>query len=259
MPRKQKQMEEKKQTIPVPIPEIIKTEPIQIDGEGDVIGALLPKRKSGMFPPKSRALLKKVGNEKVTSLWVERSPISVGRFVNWMTLGYYDKAVRDTQYPHDKMFHLRLIINQKYILEKNQVPNFQEIEKTTMKEMMKVAIPKEFNKTINELIESTIKQMGKQQFSNYNAKYNNCQIFVKNILKYNGLLNPDLNTFIVQNTKKFFEAFPNFLKRIVQKITNAAARIDRLVEGEGVKRKRCPPLMLDNGMAIPDTRCEKKK
>lgn len=232
----------------------------EMDGEGNVIGALLPKRKAGKFPPKSRALLKQVGNEKVTSLTVERSPISIGRVINWLTLGYYDKAVQETQYPHDKMFHLRLIINGKYIVEKNQVLKFAPVETVSLKEMMKVPLPKKFDKTINDMLDTTKKNIGDKRFTSYSAKYQNCQLFVKDILKSNGLLNPDLNSFIVQNTKKFFEAFPKFFTRLVKRITNTSARIDRLIEGEGIKkRKRCPPLMLENGIEIPDTRCEKKK
>lgn len=197
---------------------------------------LLPKRKPGVFPPKSRKLLAQVGDEKITSLAIERSPISVGNVINWLTLGFYNKAVRDTQLPHDKMFHLRLIINGKYILEKNQVLNFQPLEKKTLKEMIVLKLPKGFDRTINEAIELTRKKMGDKQFSNYDAKYNNCQIFVKDFLKANGLLTTERNAFVVQNTKTFFEKFPKFMKKIVKKITNFAARIDRLVEGEGKKK-----------------------
>lgn len=200
-------------------------------------GELLPKRKPGIFPPRSRKLLAKVGGEKITSLAIERSPLSLGNAINWLTWGYYDKAVQDTQFPHDKMFHLRLIINGKYILEKNQVLNFQPLEKVALHETLRLKLPRGFDRTINEAIELTRKKMGDKQFSNYDAKYNNCQIFVKDFLKANGLLTAERNKFVVQNTKAFFEKFPRFLKKLVKKITNAAARVDRLVEGEGKKKK----------------------
>ena len=204
-----------------------------IEGE-----SILPKRKPGVFPPKSRALLKKVGNEKIKTLSIERSPISVGRAINWLTLGYYNKAVRESQLPHDKMFHLRLIINGKYILEKNQVLNFAPVEQVELKEAVKLKLPSEFDRTIQEAIDLTRKLMGDKKFSEYDPKTNNCQIFVKDFLKANGLLTKERNAFVVQNTKTFFDKFPRFVKRLVKKITSMAARIDRLVEGEGIKKKK---------------------
>lgn len=209
--------------------------------EGDMMegeGEAFPKRKPGVFPPKSRKLLAQVGNEKITSIAIERSPISVGRIVNWMTWGYYDKAVQKTQFPHDKLFHLRLILNGKYILEKNQVLNFQPLEKVMLHETLSLKLPKGFDRTINEAIDLTRKKMGPKQFSDYHPLHQNCQLFVKDFLKANGLLTPERNKFIVQNVKAFFEKFPRFMKKLVRKITNAAARYDRLVEGEGKKKSQ---------------------
>lgn len=200
--------------------------------------SILPKRQAGIFPPKSRALLKKVGDEKIKTLSIERSPISVGRAINWLTLGYYDKAVQETQLPHDKMFHLRLIINGKYILEKNQVLNFQPSEKVELKEAVKLKLPTTFDRTIQEAIDLTRKLMGDNKFSDYDPKTNNCQIFVKDFLKANGLLTKERNAFVVQNTKAFFDKFPRFVKRLVKKITSMASRVDRLIEGEGTRKKK---------------------
>lgn len=201
-------------------------------------GELIPKRKPGIFPPKSRKLLAEVGDEKIWMIMIERSPVSVGRVINWLTFGFYDKAVQKTQFPHDYMFHLRLIINGRYILEKNEVLNFQRYEKTPLHEVMVLTLPKGFDRTINEAIELTRKKMGDKQFSNYDAKFNNCQIFVKEFLKANGLLTKERNAFVVQNTKAFFEKFPGFMKKLVKKITNMASRIDRLVQGEGKKKSQ---------------------
>ena len=233
MPRKIKVMETPVIiTEPEPPTEVI---PIVEEEQPIEGGEILPKRKPGIFPPKSRKLLAEVGDEKIHLLMIERSPISVGRVINWMTWGYYDKAVQKTQFPHDYMFHLRLIINGRYILEKNQVLNFQRYEKTPLHEVMVLKLPKGFDRTINEAIELTRKKMGDKQFSNYDAKYNNCQVFVKTFLKANGILTKERNSFVVQNTKAFFEKFPKFMTKLVKKITNMAARIDRLTEGEGKK------------------------
>lgn len=230
MPRKIKIIEE-----PIIIPPQPEPTPI-VEGQMEG-GELFPKRKPGIFPPRSRKLLAKVGDEKITSLSIERSPISVGRAINWLTWGLYDKKVQETQFPHDKLFHLRLIINGKYILEKNQVLNFQPLEKVALKETLQLKLPPGFDRTINEAIELTRKYMGDKAFSDYHPIHQNCQMFVKSFLKANGLLTKERHDFTVQNVKSFFDKFPKFVGRLVRKITNAAARIDRLVEGEGKKKK----------------------
>lgn len=218
--------------------------PESIDGEGNVISGIKQAleqckyRKVGIFPPKSRALLKMVGNEKVKSVILERSPISVGRVINWMTLGYYDKSVQKTQYPHDKMFHLRIILNTKYILEKNQVPNFQVGKSSMYKELINVKLPRDFEMTIQEFIDNQIKYMGAKKWSCYDAKFNNCQIFVKDALKANKLMTPEYNKFVVQNVNAFFKKYPKTVEKIVKKITNLAAKVDRMMEGEGEGKKK---------------------
>lgn len=245
----------KKIVVPRPIPvEVIPKEVIkdivpkedtvhEIDGEGNIISGIKETvgykyRKVGKFPPKSRALLKEVGGEKITSVILERSPISIGRVINYMSLGYYDKTVRDTQYGHDKMFHLRIIINSKYILEKNQVPNFQVGKSSMYKELLNVKLPRNFDMTIQEFIDNQMKLMGALKWSRYDARYNNCQFFVKDALKANGLLTTEYNKFVMQNVPAFFKKYPKTVAKIVRKITNMAAKIDRMIEGEGKKKQQ---------------------
>lgn len=206
------------------------------EGKEEMGGGELKYREVGRFPPKSRKLLAKVGDEKIRSLTVERSPLSIGRIINWMTFGYYDKAVQKTQ-PFDSMFHLRLIINKKYMVQKNEVLEFSYAPRLYLKDTMTVHLPRGFDMTINELLDNTKKAIGPKKFSRYDAVYLNCQIFVKDILKSNGLLTKELNKFIVQNVKSLFDQFPPFIKKIVSKITRGAAKFDRVVQGEGMRRK----------------------
>lgn len=221
---------------PTPTPEddvvSVSSEPMMPE-EGE--GAGLSYRKAGKFPPKSRKLIAKVGDEKITSLIVERSPLSFGTILNWMTLGYYNKAIQKTQ-PFDSMFHLRLIINKTYMVEKNQVLKFAYAPKVLLKDTMVVKLPKGFDLTINEFLENTRKKIGNSKFSRYDAVYNNCQMFVKDLLKSNGLLTPELNKFIVQDVRSLFTQFPPFVKKLVKRITNYAAKMDRLIQGEGKKK-----------------------
>lgn len=197
-------------------------------------GFILKKRKAGIFPPKSRQLIGQVGGEKVVSLRVERRPILT--WLNYATFGLYKKALRRVNY--DRMFHLYLVINNKYMVEKNEVLNFVNYKPLKQKrETMEVVLPKDYNSTINELLDNTRTYMGDEKFSNYDVDNNNCQVFVASILQANKLITPRLLKFVKQNVASVLKQFP-FSKTVITGITDLAARINRLVEGEGRKHKK---------------------
>jgi hypothetical protein len=195
----------------------------------------LERRKPGLFPPKSRRLIAEVGDEKITSLRVERKPI-LG-WLNIATFGQYKKILKKIGY--DRMYHLSLIINEKYLLDKRDVLNFQMYRPSKKKniQILDVPIPPEYDSSINDLINITRDFMGPERFSNYDVQNENCQVFISAVLEANNLLTPELKDFIEQDVESVLKKFPGAYS-VISKITDLAGRINRLVEGEGRKKKQ---------------------
>jgi hypothetical protein len=218
---------------------------IDIDGAGlretfqavkkkatEFIERVAPLRKSGILPPSSRQLLERIRDEPITSMQVIRTPINsiVNTLLNVISLGQFKDAL--TKLGYDRAMHLTLFINNKYIFEKNEVINLAQSNPIkSNSETMNVNFKPT---TIGQLIEDTRKLMGDQLFTSYNAKTNNCQVFISSILKANGSLTPELNTFINQNAEDIFKRLPQYVDKFATTITDIAARADRFLKGEGV-------------------------
>ena len=197
---------------------------------------ILPFREAGKFPPSSRKLLEQVGNEKITSIRVDRSPISPTRYLKYIS--YYREALKRLDF--DDTYHLVLVINDKYELQKNEVLNFSKFVPRPKTESRNVVLPDGFDLSINELIENTRKQMGMTNFSEYNVISNNCQKFVTSILKANDLLTDELDSFINQDVESLFKYLPKGTVKVINTITSTAARFNRLFEGEGMNQFPLP-------------------
>lgn len=191
-------------------------------------GELLPLRKPGKFPPKSRKLLEQVGNEPITSMRVERAPIL--EWFNTITFGEFKRQLNKLHY--DNVFHLSLVLNEKYRLEKSYVLNFEPYQERPKTQSMDVSLPMDFSKTIQEVIDTTKKEMGPYRFSHYDVVTENCQKFVEAVLSSNGLLTPPLKQFVSQDVSSVIASYPG-TDKVIGKFTEWSARLNRLVQGEG--------------------------
>ena len=182
-------------------------------------------RDIGKLSPKIRKLLEQVGNEKITSVTLFRKPISLSAFAKFVGV------LKNTGY--DSLLHLGMIINGKYLLDKQDVIHFERSSLPTGKdvESMDVKVDKEI--TINELLEKTRKRMGDADFTNYSSKNNNCQDFILNILAANGLSTSETTKFVKQDLEKVFNNLPSYAEKIADAITEAGRVIERVQEGEG--------------------------
>lgn len=189
-------------------------------------------RDPGKLPPAGRQLLAQVGNEPITSIEIVRTPLSsfTKGFLNVISLGQFEKISKKY---YDEMFHLSLWINGKYNLEKNEVVNFSRKNPKEAKSQSKPInqIPSEI--TLQQLIDNTIKRMGPQNFSTYDAQNLNCQNFLVNILDANNIGDSSDKSFIVQDADKIFKELPEFSKVLGNAATNLGAIFNRLIKGEG--------------------------
>ena len=185
------------------------------------------------YPFSFREMLKSHGNKIITSIIIVRSPISniLYQILNNLTLGQLDERLND--YNYDQLFHLKVIINNKYSIEKESTIKFtlNNSIKSNSETMEVLNIP--YNLTISKLCENCLNLMGNRMFS-YNAKNNNCQVFIKNLLEASGMYGNE--EFIMQDIKQIFKGFTG-TRRIMNTVTDIGNRLDMISEGAGFIQK----------------------
>ena len=131
------------------------------------------------------------------------------------------------------MFHLSLWINGKYNLEKNEVVKFNRTNPKIANSQTKSISVIPAGITIQQLIDNTIKRMGPENFSNYDAERLNCQNFVLNVLDASGIGDNADKEFIYQDATKIFQELPQFSKVLGKVSVKLGAIFNRLMYGEG--------------------------
>lgn len=180
-------------------------------------------RDPGKLSPSVRKLLEQVGEEKVSSIKLFRKPISLSKFAKFIG------ALKGT--PYDELFHLGMIINGKYLLDKQEVIHFERSGVPSGSDTLDVKVDKDI--TIGEMMEKTRKKMGDSNFTSYSSRRNNCQDFMLAVLSASGLSAPEYSQFIKQNTESVFKNLPSYAEAISDFVTGAQRLVERQMEGEG--------------------------
>jgi len=198
--------------------------------------------------PSVRANMKKFGDKKIVSMEVCRQPISrmLRTLLNITTLGGVEKYLKT--HSHDELFHLygvaTLEDGTRLQIEKNQRVDVSQKVRSISKKGSCVDVPKiPDGLTFAELMDNTKSQMGKDFFV-YQSATSNCQGFMTNVMTSNGMMTPELNSFINQDTIKIFNKAP-WASKIANFITDMAKRVDIALTGKGAdeqpkKRGRKP-------------------
>jgi len=197
----------------------------------------LKKRPSELYPPNVRNILKKDGTELVKKITIVRTPVEsfVQNLMQVISLGKFKQAVKKTGY--DDMFHLSLIINDKYTLDKQEVVKLVKSNRIP-KNAQIVSMDIDKYLTLSQLVDDTKKKMGNDKFSNYSAKSNNCQDFLLNVLTANKLNAGSLDEFIKQDSTKVFKELPKITDKLANVLTDVGAVANKIVEGEGKNVKK---------------------
>jgi hypothetical protein len=193
--------------------------------QGD--GILL--RDAGKFPPADRKLIEEVGGEKVEKLTLFRYPIQLSKFAKFIG------ALKST--PYDDLIHIGVVINGKYLTEKDAVLNFERAGVPSQStDTLDVPLGTK-SITINDLLENTRKRMGDTAFSTYCAlnkgDCSNCQGYLKNMLDANGLSTAETTKFVLQDLEQVTKNLPSYANAIANFFTGAKAVVNRLTQGEG--------------------------
>lgn len=193
-------------------------------------GALLRNPREN--PPNVRKLLEKIGQENVDTIKLVRTPLNsvTKTLLNIASFGQLDKVMK--QIGTDKFFHLSMLINGKYVYEKNAVINMTTDPNIVKSNSETLDVPVDRVITIAELVKNTQLQMA-DNYGPYDAKNNNCSIFINAVLKANALSNQNTDAFLSQKSEELFDAFPSLTKKIVDFATTTGAVVDRTLQGEG--------------------------
>jgi hypothetical protein len=182
------------------------------------------------YPPGVRKYLT---DEPITSIKVGRMPISKGinTLLNVVTLGGWEKAKREVGY--SDAFHLYLVINNKYRLERNHVIEMYPYRSNKDEELIDIPLgSKSGNLTLKEFLENTAKKVG-PDLQRYDAAKNNCQIAAEQFLRSNGLLTASASSFIKQDIQKVISKLPWYAQWLAKKATDTAHLVDKTVHGNG--------------------------
>lgn len=175
-----------------------------------------------------KQFLKSHGEEKIESIGVGRVPIqkAVRLGFDLLSGGAFEQAHKKLGV--DNFFHLYLVINNKYILEKNETINMKAYNKTAQEERIEIAVNKEL--TIDQLIQTAAKGNEKEFWLEYNPLGNNCQQWVNKVLTRNGLMTESAKKFINQDMGALLKELPGYVPEAGKALTDVASVLNRIVQ-----------------------------
>ena len=201
---------------------------------------------STSMPPNVKKILGEIGNEEITSMYAARAPVAAALegALSLLAAGKWEGAKAAGGF--DKVYHLRLIINGKYTLEKVErvsltrgvgepsetckIP-LEQPDPSGQARYLPVKI------TIGELYSHAQDVMGEQRFYAYDAFTNNCQAFVATVLQANGLLTPTVRAFVVQDAETLLKHTPEYLSGVARTLTNVGNIANRAIQGGAMARR----------------------
>jgi hypothetical protein len=189
---------------------------------GDILNWLL-----GYESTRFKQFLKAHGQEKITSLKTGRSPIqkAVRLGFDLISGGAFEQAHKKLGV--DNFFHLYLIINDKYIIEKNETVNYKPYTKQPQEETLSVPVK---DITIDQLVQNGAKGNEKSFWVEYNPLGNNCQQWVSKILSKNNLMTPEVSSFVNQDMEALLKELPGYVPETTKSITDVASFANRIIQ-----------------------------
>lgn len=191
---------------------------------------LIRKIKRRIFgnaiPKKSKQELQKKGGDKIVNMFIVRRPIEsyVKKLLDVATLGQIDSAIKQAGV-RDKILHLFLVING-YVYELNEDLSLgtKQYSKQANDELIRIEPTPDL--TIQELLDKAKSTMG-DKFYDYDPFKNNCGQWVQGVLRSNGIMKSEYNTFINQNVSQIAKKL-GFTTTVVEAITDAGGLVAKI-------------------------------
>jgi hypothetical protein len=207
------------------------------DEEGEGFFSTIGKIFTGKYSGEKGVIsfLQDYGETKITKLSCYRKPIegllSLG--LTGLTAGKIDAAIKKQGY--DKLFHLFMLINDKFLVEKNDIVNMTtklpQIREYLPDDGFDIPVTK--NLTINQMVDNCKQKIGEEHFFVYKPFSWNCQDFIWNLLDASGLGNPAAKQFILQDAKSIEKEIPSWSAKLAGIVTDIAAGAKQLF-GKGI-------------------------
>lgn len=205
--------------------------PVEQEEEAYGIGGNVSDVATWLFgdaTTKVKNFLKAHGDEQIESVELGRVPIqaAISTAMNLLSKGEYNKTMEKKGY--DAFFHLFIVVNDKYRLEKNQNVNvITNYSRGDDEDRISLGTSKN---TINEFFDNAIKKMGKDSFwRDYDGLRNNCQWWVENTISANGLSRSKAHDFAYQDTQELRDAINPEVQEAMKEVTSLASGIDKFL------------------------------
>lgn len=189
------------------------------------------------FSNKSRQTLERLGTQQIVELVLRRAPVKdlLNKAMQVLSGGTWDDVRK--KYGFDKLFHLSLIATlanrQRVVIEKVEVVTISSGFGTEPDSEYEDVSLQGKTLTLQGFIDTGLKSMGPDKFFLYDAFSNNCQAFIRDLLKANGLLTPEADAFIFQDVSEIAKELPAFTKAVARGVTDVAASVSKLT-GQGI-------------------------
>jgi len=192
------------------------------------------------YSPKVNKILEKFGDAKITGITIHREvvPSVLTAVLGGLSFGEFTKNKEKSGL--GKLFHLRLDFTTdrgKVLFEKNETIN-ASIDCFQGKGCENLVVGNVPAITINQFLEKGLQLMGNDKYFKYSSKDNNCQNWVLEVLKANGIQSQEVSSFVKQDTAKLFEGLDG-LRKISNTVTDGAAKLDVVMQGGSVYTASC--------------------
>ena len=202
------------------------------------------------YPNSAKKTMATLGDLPVESAEIVRTPISavLSKFINLLSAGKFEQASKDAGY--DKLFHLQLVLNVRSTNGQMKKVAIQKTERVQVDGSLTgvTAETEYFNINIgnkkftpNEMLEKTRKRIGDRDFFGYDSFKNNCQNFILNLLRSEGLAGAKETKFLYQDTKAIADKIPALSKKIMNFTTDAGNVFSKVLGFGNEKRGRGRP------------------
>lgn len=159
------------------------------------------------YNKKSKELIDMYGDYKLTKLYLVRQPLAhfVAAMLNIFTLYSYDKLIQESQdnFPYHTLLVCEITLNnglkKLLMIEKNNCINITDNFFFSNNQDIKELNIKKKELTLNNILNTTQERIGNQKFFNWHLYTNNCQEFIKEILKTIGKYNKQNKDFIFRD------------------------------------------------------------
>jgi hypothetical protein len=181
----------------------------------------------GNATTRMKNFLKEHGLEQVESIEMGRQPIESAISLAMQVISKGEFLRTQEKKGYDAFFHLFLIINGKYRLEKNQTVNVvTDYQQKENEERISLGST---SGTIDDFIAKAVDKMGESNFwQNYDPLKQNCQWWAENTVKANGLNATKAHDFAFQDTQDLVDAIEPSVQDKLKDTTDLAAGLDKL-------------------------------